>query len=507
MDFEKELDVYLRARFTLMLIHTIEEERALKSLKAVCAKRARPLITWDVADGFVSHTEGVERPSQTLDPLSALNQIEAFASDAVFVLLDFHECWQYPPSKRKLRTLAERLKYTKKSLIILSPNADVPNELRNVAVTLGYTLPDEKILDQVLNSLVTSTTTVDLSPQSRGEIVRAALGLTAAQAQRAFARAIVNDGRLDAQDIQLVIEEKKQVIRQSRALEFLSVAETMSDVGGLEVLKEWLNLRTSAFSEEAKEYGLKPPKGVVLIGISGTGKSLSAKMIAGLWHVPLLRFDMGAVFQKWYGESEENARIALQTAEMVAPCVLWIDEIEKGLGQREDSEGGTSARVFATILTWMQEKKAPVFVVATANDISRIPPELLRRGRFDEIFFLDLPTAQERRQIFSVHLLKRKRSPEKYDLEKLGDESDGYVGAEIEQAIVDAMVVAFHQKREFDTADIVTALKRQVPLSVSQRERIAELQRWLDDGRAQPASSHGGGEKERARLRTQLGFR
>src|SRR5689334_18094829 len=239
MDFEKELDIYLRARFTLILVNTLEEERALKNPKAVCAKRSRPLITWDAADGFVSHTEGVERPSQTLDPLSALNQIETFAADAIFVLLDFHECWHFPPTKRKLRTLGEKLKYTKKSLIVLAPSVEIPNELRNVAVGLDYSLPDQKSLDQVLNSLITSTTTVDLTPQSREELIRAALGLTAAQAQRAFARAIVNDGRLDAQDIQLVIEEKKQVIRQSRALEFCSVEQTVSDVGGLEILKEW----------------------------------------------------------------------------------------------------------------------------------------------------------------------------------------------------------------------------------------------------------------------------
>ena len=506
MDFEKDLDAYLRARFSLIVLKTLEEERALRSLEQVCAKRGRPLLTWDIGDGFVARTKNAPIPSSTLDPLTALSDIEKSTQEGVFALLDFHDCWQIPPVKRKLRTLAERLKYTKKSLVIISAMAELPNELKNAAVVIDYSLPDNATLSEVLSGLASSGGgKLEIDPQVREEIIRAALGLTALQAQRAFARAIVNDGKLDASDIKLVLEEKKQVIRQSRALEFCDTSETIENVGGLEVLKEWLTLRGTAFSDSAKEYGLQPPKGIALIGISGTGKSLTAKLIAGMWHVPLLRLDMGAIFQKWYGESEENARVALRTAEAVAPCVMWIDEIEKGLSQG-DGDSGTSSRVFGTILTWMQEKKAPVFVVATANDISKIPPELFRRGRFDEIFFLDLPTAEERRSIFKVHLAKRNRDASKFDLDKLTAQSDGYVGAEIEQSIIDAMIVAFHQKREFTSEDIASAIKRSVPLSVSQRGAIAELQKWLDDGRAQPASSHGGGEKERARLRTQLGF-
>jgi SpoVK/Ycf46/Vps4 family AAA+-type ATPase len=313
------------------------------------------------------------------------------------------------------------------------------------------------------------------------------LGLTASQAHRVFAKAIVSDGVLDDRDIDLVMQEKKEIIRESEALEFYAVTETADDVGGLDVLKEWLRLRERAFTQEARDYGLPAPKGVALIGIPGTGKSLTAKMIGGLWRLPLLRLDVGALFGSLVGESEERARRALGLAETVSPAILWLDEIEKSLAHGS-GDSGTSARVFGTILTWMQEKKAPVFVVATANDITSLPPEALRKGRFDEIFFLDLPTFEERSEIFTVHLRKRNRMPRDFDIPQLARESQGYVGAEIEQAIIDAMYVGFNAQREFTTEDLSAAIKRQVPLSVSQRETIESLRNWLREGRAQSAS-------------------
>src|SRR5207302_672194 len=278
-----------------------------------------------------------------------------------------------------------------------------------------------------------------------------------------------------------------ELIRESEALEFYELTETPDDVGGLGVLKEWLRLRERGFTQEARDYGLPSPKGIALIGIPGTGKSLTAKMIGGLWGLPLLRLDVGSLFGSLVGESEERARRALQLAETVAPCIVWVDEMEKALAHG-GQDAGTSTRVFGSILTWMQEKKSPVFVVATANDISTLPPELLRKGRFDEIFFLDLPTTEERREIFAVHLRKRNRLPQDFEIARLAEESDGYVGAEIEQAIIDAMYVGFNSGREFTTEDISAALKRQVPLSVSQRETIDALRDWLQAGRAQSAS-------------------
>jgi SpoVK/Ycf46/Vps4 family AAA+-type ATPase len=364
----------------------------------------------------------------------------------------------------------------------------IPQELKDETVVVPFPAPQAEELEEVLDRLAkTPDVRVKLTELGRDKLVQAAVGLTASQAQRAFAKSIVRDGVLDDQDIDLVTEEKKQVIRESEALEFYATTETPSDVGGLDVLKKWLQLRERAFTQEARAYGLPAPKGIALIGIPGTGKSLTAKMVGGLWRLPLIRLDMGALFGSLVGESEERTRRALRLAETVAPCIVWIDEIEKGLAHG-GLDSGTSTRVFGTILTWMQEKTAPCFVVATANDISSLPPELLRKGRFDEVFFLDLPTMDEREEIFVVHLRKRNRLPQDYDTTRLARESEGYVGAEIEQAVIDAMYVGFNDGREFSTEDISNALKRQVPLSVSQREVVQGLRDWLREGRAQSAS-------------------
>ena len=504
MDFEKELDVYLRARFTLMLLVTLEEERAIQSLEAVCEEAGRPCLTWDVAEGFQSLTGNVDSTLSARDALTALEQVEKVEDDTLFVFKDFHECWDNPQIKRKLRSVAQRLKFTKNSILVTSPSSKVPDELKDEVVLIEFPLPNTVELERVLERLTqTPGVKVNLTTLGREKLVQAALGLTALQAQRVFAKAIVLDGILDDRDIDMVTEEKKQVIRESEALEFHAVTETPDNVGGLDVLKEWLKLRERAFTKEASDYGLPAPKGVALIGIPGTGKSLTAKMIGGLWRLPLLRLDTGALFGSLVGESEERTRRALKLAETVAPCVIWMDEIEKGLAHG-GLDSGTSTRVFGTILTWMQEKTAPCFVVATANDIASLPPELLRKGRFDEIFFLDLPTLAERREIFTVHIHKRGRIPQDYNIERLAQESEGYVGAEIEQAIIDSMYVGFNANRDFTTADISAALKRQVPLSRSQREIVEALRNWLKEGRAQSASFREKHEAEQQFVKLEL---
>lgn len=488
MTFEQMLSVYLRARFTFMVLVTPEEERALGDVKAACERGKRSCLTWDMADGFQWLTNESGSPPTAKDPVAALDYIDKTDADALFVLKDFHEYWSNAQVKRKLRSLAQRLKRTRSSILVTSPSSKIPSEFKDEVVVIDYPPPTAADLEGVLNTLARAPgVKVNLTKLGREKLVQAAVGLTSAQAHRVFARAIVTDGVLDDRDITMVTEEKKQIIRESEALEYYEHTESPSDVGGLDVLKEWLRLRERAFTQEARDYGLPPPKGIALIGIPGTGKSLTAKMIAGLWRLPLLRFDVGALFGSLIGESEERARRALQVAGAVAPCVLWLDEMEKSLAHG-GQDAGTSTRVFGSILTWMQEKKAPCFVVATANDISSLPPELLRKGRFDEIFFLDLPTASERAEIFTVHLRKRKRLPQDFDVARLAGESEGYVGAEIEQALIDAMYQGFNGSREFTTEDIATALKRQVPLSVSQRETIDALRNWLHDGRAQSAS-------------------
>jgi AAA+ superfamily predicted ATPase len=487
MEFEEHLDVFLRARFTLIVVVTAEEERAIDAVKAVCGKSERPCLAWDVADGF-QVLLGSGSPPVARDPLTALEQIEKADDRALFVLKDFHECWTNPQIKRKLRSLAQRLKFSKKTLLVTTPFLEIPKELRNEAVQVEFPPPGAPELEAVFKHLAqTPGVTVKLTPLGREKLVQAALGLTVSQAQRVFAKAIVRNGVIDDTDIELVTEEKKQIIRESGALEFYAITETVNDVGGLGALKEWLRLRDRAFSHEARAYGLPAPKGIALLGIPGTGKSLTAKVIGGLWRLPLLRLDVGALFGSLVGEAEERTRRALRLAETVAPCVLWIDELEKALAHGT-GDSGTSMRVFGTLLTWMQEKTAPCFVVGTANDIASLPPEVLRKGRFDEIFFLDLPTPQERVEIFTVHVRKRNRLPQDFDIRRLAELAQGYVGAEIEQAIIDAMYVGFNENREFTTGDIAEALRRQVPLSISQRETIESLRAWLREGRAQSAS-------------------
>ncbi len=491
MKFEDQLDIYLRARFTLLVIITQEEERILQTLVSLCEKTQRLGLVWDVADGFQWLTASTAQPPAGRDPVTALEQVEKFENNtnSIFVLKDFHDFWDNPPIRRKLRNLAQRLKFTRKTILVTTYTSKLPDELRDDAVILEFPLPDGDDLRAILKNLTqASLEKIRLTNLGWEKMVEAALGLTESQAKRVYARALVSNPILDDRAIDLVTEEKKGIIRESEALEFYAVSETPEDVGGLGVLKEWLRLREQAFTPEARAYGLPTPKGITLLGIPGTGKSLTAKTIGGLWHQPLLRLDVGAIFGSLVGESEEKLRQALRLVETVAPCVLWVDEIEKALAHG-GLDSGTSTRVFGSFLTWMQEKTVPVFVVATANDISSLPPELLRKGRFDEIFFLDLPTEEERKEIFNVHLRKRRRIPIDYDIDALAAASEGYVGAEIEQAVIEAMYIGFNDnQREFTTDDVLKSLKRLVPLSVSQRETITGLRLWLREGRAQSAS-------------------
>ncbi len=507
MDFDQQLDEYLRSRFTLVVLETQEEERVTQVVRRLCERTGRSCLSWDMADGFQWEANGSGVLPTARDALTALEEIGKpdMHTSTIYLLKDFHESWDNPQVKRKLRTVSQKLKQTKKTVFITTPRASVPMELKDNAVIVEFPLPSTNELEKMLDSLAgTPGIKVNLTDLGREKMVQAALGLTASQATRVFSRAM-SDGVLDDQDIELVTEEKKAIIRESEALEFFPVTETPDNVGGLDVLKAWLRLRERAFSHEARRYGLPAPKGIALLGIPGTGKSLTAKMIGGLWRLPLLRLDVGALFGSLVGESEERVRRALRLAEVVAPCVLWIDEMEKALAHG-GLDSGTSTRVFATILTWMQEKTSPVFVVATANDISSLPPELLRKGRFDEIFFLDLPTEEERKQIFAVHLRKRGRIVEDYDIAKLSAASEGYTGSEIEQAVIDAMYIGFNDdQREFTTQDILESLRRQVPLSVSQRENITALRSWLREGRAQSASFSEAAEAADRFVQVQLG--
>ena len=509
MKFAEEIEICLRSRFTVVWISSYEEERIVASLKELCERTKRRLLTWDLAAHFkaVSDTHGAPLPPDAKDPITALEAIgkaEA-GTDAVFVLKDFHHCLDKQPKIiRQLRNLAQTLKATRKSIIITAPNAKVPDDLKDDVFLMEFPSPDVEEISGLLDRFTQNPQIkVNLTDLGRDKVLRAALGLSANQALRVFGKSIVAEikgangqvlkpsGTLDERGIDMITAEKKTIIRESGALEFFSPQETIADIGGLEVLKEWLRGREADFTPEAQAYGIPAPKGIALIGIPGTGKSLTAKMVSSLWHLPLVRLDVGALFGGLVGQSEENTRRALALVETIAPCVLWIDEMEKAFAGG-GLDGGTSQRVFGSVLSWMQEKKQAVFVIGTANDVTALPPEFLRSGRFDATFFLDLPTTVERRAIFEVHLTKRKRPLAMFDLDELAAASAGFVGAEIEQAVVDAMHLAYNDKasprREFTTDDITAALASLVPLSRSQRERIEILRSWLSDGRAQSAS-------------------
>jgi SpoVK/Ycf46/Vps4 family AAA+-type ATPase len=359
----------------------------------------------------------------------------------------------------------------------------VPTELEKEIAVIDYRLPDRNelsgIIERITKSLDNASKLEVLkSPEKLEKIAEAALGLTAEEAENVFAKSLVEKGQFD---IEIVLSEKEQIIRKSGVLEYYHANEKMQEVGGLEELKDWLVKRGKAFTPKAREFGLPEPRGILLLGIPGCGKSLTAKAIAGMWQLPLLKLDVGKVFSSYVGSSEENVRRAVQTAESIAPCILWLDEMEKGfsgLGSSGMTDGGTTARVFGTFLTWLQEKKSAVFVVATSNNVSQLPPELLRKGRFDEIFYVDLPTKEERKEILKIHLEKRKRDIAGFDLEKIGRETHGFSGSELEEVIVSGLYDAFNRDEELMHRHLEKVIKTMIPLSQTMEEQIRGIRDW-----------------------------
>ncbi|HMK73460.1 MAG TPA: AAA family ATPase, partial [Myxococcaceae bacterium] len=452
--FLTELDTLIRARHPLLWLVSSEEQRVDALLEQMAETHGKVLLGWSITKGL--HRIGGARaqppPGEgTEDPIAALQAIGAYAEASLVVLKDFHACLDEPRVVRALRELGHALKSTYTTVIVLAPVLQLPVELEKEMSVLDVPLPTFRDLAELLRDIVGvvrkgGRATVDLKREEAEQLVKAALGLTLQEAENAFAKAIAEDQRLDASDIQRVMEEKRQVIRKSGLLEYYPAEHDLQGVGGLENLKDWLGRRQAAFGEAARRFGLPEPRGLLLLGVQGCGKSLTAKAVAGAWQLPLLRLDMGRIFSGLVGSSEENLRRAIRVAESVAPVVLWIDEIEKALSGSASSgvsDGGVAARLFGALLTWLSEKTAPVFVAATANRIDQLPPELLRKGRFDEIFFVDLPAAPERRDIFRIHLQRRHRKPEAFDLDRLAGMAEGFSGAEIEQAVVSALYDAF----------------------------------------------------------------
>jgi SpoVK/Ycf46/Vps4 family AAA+-type ATPase len=501
IDREEELNILVRAKYPILYLVSWEERRIEQSLRLVAAERRKKLYGWTLTNGIVplDGYEGRPIDPATRSPIHALDYIATSQEAAIFVLKDFHPflddlrpAGDQTLVVRKLRDITNQLKESRKTLIILSPLLSFPQELEKDITVLDYSLPTLEELSQSLDRVVRSAREISgvrlkLDDEDREKVLNAARGLTCTEAENVFAKSLVMTRQLD---LDVIVAEKKQIIRRSQILEYFEAQEDMSVVGGMPLLKDWLAKRSLAFSERARRFGLPEPRGLLLLGVQGAGKSLVAKAVASQWQLPLLRLDLGHLFSELVGSSEQNMRNALRLAESVAPCVLWLDELEKGLGgvaSSHLSDAGTTARVFASFLTWMQEKTSPVFVIATSNDISILPPEALRKGRFDEIFFIDLPSLEERREIFAIHLARRGRDPLAFDLNRLARQSEGFSGAEIEQAIISGLYDAFEADRELTDDDVLSNLHNTVPLSHTFETHIGALRSWARS-HARPAS-------------------
>jgi SpoVK/Ycf46/Vps4 family AAA+-type ATPase len=496
--FVRELDTMIRARYPLIYLVSWEEQRLDAILEDLARSHGRSFYSWSITQGLrkIEGARSIPPIDGTKDPVDGLAQIGKLADPSLVAIKDFHPFLSDPVVVRSLRDLCHRLKTGHTTVVLVSPTLLIPPELEKEVSVIDVPLPTFTDLGLLLKEIVgvlrrNSKVTIDLNQAQAEQLVRAAMGLTLSEAENAFAKAVATDNRLDASDVKLILEEKRQVIRKSGLLEYYPTEESLASIGGLEHLKAWLNNRAAAFGEKARAFGLPEPRGLLLLGVQGCGKSLTAKAVAAQWRLPLLRLDIGRIFSGLVGSSEENVRRAIRVAESVAPAVLWIDEIEKGLSGVASSgatDSGVTARVFGALLTWLQEKTAPVFVIATANRIEALPPELLRKGRFDEIFFVDLPAAAERREIFEIHLRRRRREPESFQVDELARVAEGFSGAEIEQAVIEGLYHAFAEGQELAQSHVLRAIRETLPLSRTMREDIARLRDWAKT-RTRPASA------------------
>ncbi len=501
MNFQTEIETLIRARYPILYVISSEEMRVQNVVVEIAKKRQKKVFEWSSSTGIVPAGTSIQshknRSAATKDPLTALDQVIEQVEPAIFIFKDFHPFLTRNNFAiiRKLKEISLYLKNSFKTIVLISPMLEIPTELEKEFTVLNYPLPSREDLSGLLDKIVEDVrqfkqVKIELDEAGRERLLQAALGLTLGEAENVFAKIIVKDERLSGDDVNEVFAEKQQIIRKSGLLEYCSTADSFASVGGLAILKDWLNKRSAAFTQEARAFGLPAPKGILMLGVQGCGKSLCAKAVSNQWQLPLLRFDMGRMFGSFVGSSEENVRRAIAVAESVAPAILWVDEIDKAFAGSQGSgatDGGTTARVFGTFLTWLSEKTAPVFVVATANDISQLPPELLRKGRLDEIFFVDLPSPEERAEIFRIHIARRQRPVEQFDVAALAEASKDFSGAEIEEAINSALYDAFHEQRDITTESVLVTLTQTVPLAKTMDEQISGLRRWAE-GRARNAS-------------------
>jgi SpoVK/Ycf46/Vps4 family AAA+-type ATPase len=483
----RNLELLIKSRTSLIWIRTKEEQRLEKLVNLSCERlNIKRFVCWDCVNGIRGLIN--EEGKFSNNPLGVLNWLKEQNSEVSTVLLvkDFHKFYDDPSINRTIKELSFTLRETSHNLIISSHLFPSSEELDELLTFINLPLPDQKELKNLIKKIANNTNS-NLEEQDLNELSLASSGLTEIKVKQVTAKALAQRGKISKQDIKDILEEKKQVIARSQILEFFEAKSSQDDIGGLEVLKVWLKQRYRAFSKEAREYGLPIPKGVLLVGAQGTGKSLTAKSISKSWSMPLLRLDVGRLFSSLVGSSEARTREAISRAEAMSPCILWIDEIDKGFGGDARSDGGTSQRVLASLLTWMAEKESAVFVIATANAIDKLPGELLRKGRFDEIFFLDLPNSEERISILDLHLRKRRPSYN-FPLSTIIDRTDGFSGAELEQAVIEGMHISFSENRELMEMDLIKAVSQLVPLSRTAKEQIDLLKKWSSTGRARSAS-------------------
>ncbi len=523
-DVLERLKVLINSSTPIVVMETVEEVRAVDLVRTACSDLNMAVFEWNIADGLVrSGTNEPAIPSaglqlrinaarrmadpnapesaqaaiyNTQDPVQVLANLEAMSVEAVFILKDFHRHLDSPVVVRRLRDVGQKFATNRRTVILTSPSIEMPPELASLVDYLELPLPDRERLREIVKETyqrLSASHTLQLKIDANGvdAIANNLRGLTEEEADRAISQALVARYALCPETITDVLEAKKELLRHSGMLDFVDVLDDLSAVGGLENLKQWLAQRRGAWEDDARAFGLEAPKGMIILGVQGCGKSLCARAVAGEWKLPLVKFDTAAVYDKYIGETEKRIQKVFQVAEGLAPCVLWIDELEKVFaGSGPDSasaDAGVSSRLLASFLSWMQDRKAPVFVAATCNNVTVLPPELIRKGRFDELFFVDLPNQAERKQIFAIQLKKRKRNPAGFDPERVAAAAKGYSGAEIDAAVQTAMYAAYSQKAEITTEHLLNALKTTVPLSTTRAEEIEALRAWAHD-RAVPAS-------------------
>ncbi len=511
----ERLKILINSSTPIVVMETVEEMRAVGLVRDACAELNMAVFEWTIADGLVrsgSHSptlpsanaqarlnaarRGVdlEVPEaaksaiyNTTDPVQALANMESIALEAVFILKDFHRHMESPVIVRRLRDVGQKFSANRRTVILTAPAIAMPSELTSLVEYLDLPLPDQprlrEIVDEVFKRLSrTHTLQQKLDAGGLDAIAANLRGLTEEESERAISQALVSRYALCLETVTDVLEAKKELLRHSGMLEFVDASQNLADVGGLGNLKQWLGQRQGAWEPSAKEFGLEPPKGVIILGVQGCGKSLCARAIAGEWKIPLVKLDTAAIFDKYIGETEKRIQKVFRVAEGLAPCVLWIDELEKVFaGSGPDSasvDAGVSSRILAAFLSWMQDRKAPVFVAATCNNVNALPPELIRKGRFDELFFVDLPNQAERKQVFSIQLKRRKRAPADFDLDRVATAARGFSGAEIDAAVQTALYSAFSGKQDLNTDHLLQALKTTVPLSTTRAEEIQQLRMW-----------------------------